>query len=123
MGGGQTAGSLRGQGWGGGVRRVGGGGAEGGGRGPLAHAGGRGGEVTATKAADREVTTGAGGVSYGRLVIASGAEPVTLPGGGGYTLRTLDDAAALRPVLDEKRDVVVVGAGWIGAEFATAARQ
>ncbi|MDX6351343.1 MAG: 3-phenylpropionate/trans-cinnamate dioxygenase ferredoxin reductase component [Streptomyces sp.] len=80
-------------------------------------------EATALNAADREVTTGAGTVPYDLLVIASGAEPVTLPGGGGYTLRTLDDAAALRPVLDEKRDVVVVGAGWIGAEFATAARQ
>jgi NADPH-dependent 2,4-dienoyl-CoA reductase/sulfur reductase-like enzyme len=52
---------------------------------------------------------------------------VALPGTTGlpgvHLLRTLDDAAALRPVLDARQDVVVVGAGWIGAEFATAARQ
>ncbi|MFE3288703.1 NAD(P)/FAD-dependent oxidoreductase, partial [Streptomyces sp. NPDC059233] len=34
-----------------------------------------------------------------------------------------DDAARLRPVLAEAPSVVVVGAGWIGAEFATAARE
>jgi NADPH-dependent 2,4-dienoyl-CoA reductase/sulfur reductase-like enzyme len=75
----------------------------------------------------RQIITEAGPVAYDRLVIATGAEPVMLPGSrqvpGVYTLRTLDDAIALRPVLADKRDVIVVGAGWIGAEFATAARQ
>src|SRR5690606_22030714 len=37
--------------------------------------------------------------------------------------RTLDDAERLRPVLARQHDIVVVGAGWIGAEFATAARE
>jgi NADPH-dependent 2,4-dienoyl-CoA reductase/sulfur reductase-like enzyme len=76
---------------------------------------------------DREVVTDAGAVRYDHLVVATGAYPVALPGTTGlpgvHLLRTLDDAAALRPVLDAKQKVVVVGAGWIGAEFATAARQ
>ena len=40
-----------------------------------------------------------------------------------HLLRTLDDAERLRPVLARQHDIVVVGAGWIGAEFATAARE
>ena len=59
-------------------------------------------------------------------MLATGAEPVRLPASGGvpgvHLLRTLDDAARLRPVLARQHDIVVVGAGWIGAEFATAAR-
>lgn len=71
--------------------------------------------------------TDGGPVPYDRLVLATGAEPLLLPGGeqapGTYLLRTLDDAVALRPVLRRAGRVVAVGAGWIGAEFATAARQ
>lgn len=83
-------------------------------------------EVTGVRAADHELDTSAGPVPYDVLVLATGAEPVALPGSGGvpgvHLLRTLDDAARLRPVLEEGHPVVVVGAGWIGAEFATAAR-
>jgi 3-phenylpropionate/trans-cinnamate dioxygenase ferredoxin reductase subunit len=83
--------------------------------------------VTALRPADHLVETAAGPVPYDRLVIATGAEPVTLPGSEGapgvYLLRTLDDAERLRPVLEGRQEVVVVGAGWIGAEFATAARE
>ncbi|MFD6534409.1 NAD(P)/FAD-dependent oxidoreductase [Streptomyces sp. NPDC060184] len=82
--------------------------------------------VTGLRPADREVDTPDGPVPYDVLVVATGAEPLTLPGAAGvpgtHLLRTLDDAARLRPVLAERHDVVVVGAGWIGAEFATAAR-
>lgn len=60
-------------------------------------------------------------------MLATGALPLTLPGAEGvpgvHLLRTLDDAARLRPVLAAGTAVVVVGAGWIGAEFATAARE
>ncbi|WP_299531334.1 NAD(P)/FAD-dependent oxidoreductase [uncultured Streptomyces sp.] len=74
----------------------------------------------------RRVETADGPVPYDVAVIATGAEPLALPGAEGvpgvHLLRTADDAARLRPVLDERREVVVVGAGWIGAEFATAAR-
>ncbi|MEV6649784.1 FAD-dependent oxidoreductase [Streptomyces sp. NPDC051219] len=84
-------------------------------------------EVTRLRAAAHEIDTPAGPVPYDVLVIATGAEPVTLPGGEGvpgvHLLRTLDDAERLRPVLAEQHEIVVVGAGWIGAEFATAARE
>ncbi|MFG3151219.1 NAD(P)/FAD-dependent oxidoreductase [Streptomyces sp. NPDC048219] len=71
--------------------------------------------------------TSAGPLPYDVLVVATGAEPVRLPGAEGvpgvHLLRTLDDAERLRPVLARQHDIVVVGAGWIGAEFATAARE
>ncbi|MEU5160385.1 FAD-dependent oxidoreductase [Streptomyces sp. NPDC020875] len=82
--------------------------------------------VTGVRPAVRELDTEAGPVPYDFLVVATGAEPLTLPGTeavpGVHLLRTLDDAARLRPVLERRHDIVVVGAGWIGAEFATAAR-
>ncbi|MFI2437309.1 NAD(P)/FAD-dependent oxidoreductase [Streptomyces sp. NPDC018960] len=84
-------------------------------------------EVTGLRPADHEVDTEAGPVPYDVLVVATGAEPIRLPGAEGvpgvHLLRTLDDAERLRPVLARQHDIVVVGAGWIGAEFATAARE
>ncbi|MFB8396750.1 NAD(P)/FAD-dependent oxidoreductase [Streptomyces yangpuensis] len=84
-------------------------------------------EVTGLRAADHELDTEAGPVPYRTLVLATGAQPLALPGAEGvpgvHLLRTLDDAARLRPVLTAAARVVVVGAGWIGAEFATAARE
>jgi 3-phenylpropionate/trans-cinnamate dioxygenase ferredoxin reductase component len=59
---------------------------------------------------------------YDRLVLATGATPVALPGSGGQRfLRTLDDALALRALLRPGLRLAIVGAGWIGAELATAA--
>ncbi len=76
---------------------------------------------------EHRLATDGGTVGYDQLVLATGAHAATLPGTAGlpgvHLLRTLDDAAALRPLLDRRERVVVVGAGWIGAEFATAARQ
>nr|WP_202510427.1 FAD-dependent oxidoreductase [Streptomyces sp. SID5643] len=84
-------------------------------------------EVLGLRPADHELDTEDGPVPYDVLVVATGAEPVRLPGAEGvpgvHLLRTLDDAERLRPVLARKHDIVVVGAGWIGAEFATAARE
>ncbi|WP_328581707.1 NAD(P)/FAD-dependent oxidoreductase [Streptomyces sp. NBC_00370] len=84
-------------------------------------------DATGVRPQAREVDTAAGPVPYDVLVIACGAEPIVLPGtegvAGVHTLRTLDDAERLRPVLARQHEVVVVGAGWIGAEFATAARE
>ncbi|MFD7865982.1 NAD(P)/FAD-dependent oxidoreductase [Streptomyces sp. NPDC059783] len=83
-------------------------------------------DVTGLRPDARELDTPQGPVPYDVLVLATGAEPLTLPGAEGvpgvHLLRTLDDAARLRPVLERRHRVVVVGAGWIGAEFATAAR-
>ncbi|WP_245997560.1 NAD(P)/FAD-dependent oxidoreductase [Streptomyces armeniacus] len=82
--------------------------------------------VTGLRPEAHELDTDDGPVPYDRLILATGAEPLALPGSEGvpgvHLLRTLDDAERLRTVLDERRTVVVVGAGWIGAEFATAAR-
>ncbi|MER7573182.1 FAD-dependent oxidoreductase [Streptomyces sp. NPDC126514] len=84
-------------------------------------------EVLGVRPADHELDTAAGPVPYDVLVVATGAEPIRLPGAEGvpgvHLLRTLDDAERLRPVLARQHDIVVVGAGWIGAEFATAARE
>ncbi|MGW6013223.1 NAD(P)/FAD-dependent oxidoreductase [Streptomyces sp. NPDC055210] len=84
-------------------------------------------EATGVRPDARELDTAEGRVPYDVLVVATGAEPVRLPGAEGvpgvHLLRTLDDAERLRPVLARQHDIVVVGAGWIGAEFATAARE
>ncbi|MFF5043693.1 NAD(P)/FAD-dependent oxidoreductase [Streptomyces nigra] len=84
-------------------------------------------EVLGLRTADHVLDTEAGPVPYEVLVLATGAEPLRLPGTEGvpgvHLLRTLDDAERLRPVLARQHDVVVVGAGWIGAEFTTAARE
>ncbi|MEU3553137.1 NAD(P)/FAD-dependent oxidoreductase [Streptomyces fragilis] len=83
-------------------------------------------EVTGVRVADKEIDTDQGPVGYDVLVAATGAHPVRLPGTAGaegvHVLHNLDDALRLRPVLERNDSVVVVGAGWIGAEFTTAAR-
>ncbi|MGV9254040.1 NAD(P)/FAD-dependent oxidoreductase [Streptomyces sp. NPDC003697] len=84
-------------------------------------------EALAVRPDAHVLDTSDGPVPYDVLVLATGAEPIRLPGAeqlpGVHLLRTLDDAERLRPVLARQHDVVVVGAGWIGAEFATAARE
>ncbi|MFI7004497.1 NAD(P)/FAD-dependent oxidoreductase [Nocardia sp. NPDC050175] len=59
------------------------------------------------------------------LVLATGARARTLPGAqapaGIYTLRTVDDARAIRAALRTARTVVIVGAGLIGSELASTA--
>ena len=62
------------------------------------------------------------------LVIACGAAPRHIPGtegiAGVHALRTLDDALAVRDALDAgARQVLVVGAGFIGAEVAASCRE
>ncbi|UED83699.1 NAD(P)/FAD-dependent oxidoreductase [Streptomyces profundus] len=83
---------------------------------------------TATRldAGERRLETDAGELRYDALVLACGARAVRLPGTDGlarvWTLRTRDDAERLRAVLDARGSLVIVGAGWIGAEVAGAAR-
>ncbi|MET9971779.1 NAD(P)/FAD-dependent oxidoreductase, partial [Streptomyces sp. NPDC006356] len=59
------------------------------------------------------------------FVIATGAAARTLPGSEGlagvHTLRTLDDARALRDELARGGRLVVIGGGFIGAEIASTA--
>jgi 3-phenylpropionate/trans-cinnamate dioxygenase ferredoxin reductase subunit len=80
-------------------------------------------------------------IAYDGLVIATGAVARPLPASfaqraegerrpsgapalpGVFTLRTLDDALALRAALERGPRVVVVGAGFIGAEVAATCRR
>jgi 3-phenylpropionate/trans-cinnamate dioxygenase ferredoxin reductase component len=65
---------------------------------------------------------------YDRLLLATGAEPrrLAIPGAtldNVLYLRTVEDSDVLRERLDRGGSVVVIGAGWIGAEVAASARQ
>ncbi|HWG92886.1 MAG TPA: NAD(P)/FAD-dependent oxidoreductase, partial [Mycobacteriales bacterium] len=73
----------------------------------------------------REVVLGDERLPYGALVVATGAAARRLPGPapqGVHVLRTLEDARAVRAALDAGSRTVVVGAGFIGSEVASAAR-
>ncbi len=85
--------------------------------------------AVALDAAGRKVQLDDGSVLDGAgLVITTGAAPRRLPGTEGlgqrdglFTLRTLDDSIALRAAVraTEAARVVVIGAGFIGAEVAS----
>ena len=76
----------------------------------------------ATALDGQAVRTGRGEYPFDRLIVATGAAPVLLPGPGRqHVLRTVDDALAIRARLQEGTRLAIVGAGWIGAELATAA--
>jgi 3-phenylpropionate/trans-cinnamate dioxygenase ferredoxin reductase subunit len=66
-------------------------------------------------------------VPFDRLLIATGAEPRTLPVPGAHlpgvmTLRTVADADAIHAAAVDAERIVVVGAGWIGSEVAASLR-
>jgi NADPH-dependent 2,4-dienoyl-CoA reductase/sulfur reductase-like enzyme len=71
--------------------------------------------------------SGGASLSYGSLLIATGAVPrqLKLPGSGlagVSTFRTLDDSRRLRHSLEKGgKNVVMIGSGWIGMELAAAA--
>jgi NADPH-dependent 2,4-dienoyl-CoA reductase/sulfur reductase-like enzyme len=85
--------------------------------------------AAALDAATRTVTLDDGDVLRGDgIVITTGASPRRLPGtedlgqaDGLFTLRTLDDSLALRAAVTatEGARVIVIGAGFIGAEVAS----
>lgn len=67
------------------------------------------------------------GLSYDHLVFATGARnrPLPVPGrelGGVFYLRTAEDADLIKAQMGESCRIVVVGAGFIGLEFAAVAR-
>jgi len=80
-------------------------------------------------ASARELTLDDGErLRYDRLLLSTGAGPrrLAVPGSdldGILYLRSVADSDALRARLDQSGAVVVVGAGWIGAEVAASARQ
>ncbi|MFJ9562861.1 NAD(P)/FAD-dependent oxidoreductase [Streptomyces fuscichromogenes] len=75
----------------------------------------------------RQVVVGGEPIPYDALVLATGATARRLPGTDGlrgvHTLRTADDAVAVRRALDAGARTVVIGAGFIGSEVASAARK
>jgi NADPH-dependent 2,4-dienoyl-CoA reductase/sulfur reductase-like enzyme len=83
--------------------------------------------ATGLDTTEHTVWVGDDPLHYTGLVIATGASPRTLPGAedlaGVHVLRTLDDARQIRTALDARARTVVVGAGFIGSEIASSARQ
>jgi|TARA_B100002003_G_scaffold9086_1_gene7949 3-phenylpropionate/trans-cinnamate dioxygenase ferredoxin reductase subunit len=82
--------------------------------------------ATGLDVAARELEVDGVAEPFDGLLIATGARCRTLPGTGGpvgvHTLRTLDDCLAIRAALDDgARRMVVIGAGFIGAEVASVA--
>lgn len=77
---------------------------------------------------DREahrVRTNKGELSYGKLILATGARNRVLPVPGAERalyLRTLDEADAIMRRMGEASRVAVIGGGFIGLEIAAAAR-
>ena len=69
---------------------------------------------------------GPGQLPYDQLVIATGGAARELPFLAGFTnvhsLRTAADAARLRPLLQSRARLAIVGAGFIGQEVAATAR-
>ncbi|MBS7700465.1 MULTISPECIES: FAD-dependent oxidoreductase [unclassified Chelatococcus] len=65
-------------------------------------------------------------LGFDGLILATGVSPRVFPGprpNGVYTLRSLDDAAALRTALGSAPQVAVIGTGVLGMEFAATARK
>ncbi|GAA2259562.1 pyridine nucleotide-disulfide oxidoreductase [Streptomyces ruber] len=81
--------------------------------------------ATALDVPDRTVRLADGSaVPYDGLVVATGVRPRRLPGDErAHVLRTLDDALALRDRIRPGCRLLVVGAGFLGAEAAAVARQ
>lgn len=75
----------------------------------------------------RKLATAAGDIGYDALVIAVGAHARRLPGSEGvdgiHAVRTFADTQSIWRALRCSSRVVVVGAGFIGAEVASAARK
>ena len=86
-------------------------------------------EATAIDRENKHVITTSGAVAYDRLIVATGSHPVTppIPGVGKEGVFTiLKDVAHLRRMQEHLKsalDIVVVGGGFIGIEFADEIRK
>jgi nitrite reductase (NADH) large subunit len=82
--------------------------------------------VTALHPAEHRLTLADGGnIYYDRLLLASGAQPFVPPFAGTdkegvFTLRTLDDARAMKAYAADIGSVVAIGCGLLGLETARA---
>ena len=83
--------------------------------------------VALDRAAHEVVLAGGERVPYGKVLLATGSDPLRLdvPGGdlaGVLTLRRIEDSQRLKDAYTRASRVVIVGGGWIGLETAAAAR-
>lgn len=83
-------------------------------------------QALAIDRAERKVKLTKGSLDYDYLVFATGARNrmLSCPGAslcGIHGLKTLTDAEALHTALPTARNIVIIGAGFIGLEFAAAA--
>ena len=80
-------------------------------------------EVNAIDGATQILQTNKGDVSYGKLVLALGADQIRIPLEGNavkevLTVNDLEDYAEFRTAIAGKKKVAILGAGLIGCEFA-----
>lgn len=80
-------------------------------------------KVTAIDPQSKQVTVNGSILVYARLVLALGADTIRLPiqGDGAdavLSVNDLDDYRRFRDAVEGKKDIVILGAGLIGCEFA-----
>jgi NADPH-dependent 2,4-dienoyl-CoA reductase/sulfur reductase-like enzyme len=80
-------------------------------------------EATGLDPGEQALSTRDGRYGYHRLLVATGSVPLALRVEGAtldgvFTLRSVEDAAAIRAAAEDTRDAVVVGSGFIGMEVA-----
>ena len=71
----------------------------------------------------KQITVNGETLKFSKLVLALGADPIRLPlqGDGAdavLSVNDLDDYRRFRAAIDGKKDIVILGAGLIGCEFA-----
>ena len=80
-------------------------------------------DVSAIDTAAQKLQTSAGPISYGKLVLALGADQIRILLEGNavsevHTVNDLEDYEKFRKVIVGKKKVAILGAGLIGCEFA-----
>lgn len=84
--------------------------------------------VTAIDPSRHEITAGGETLGYDKLLLATGSQPRTLKlaedsGTPTASLRTIEDSDRLKVAISAQSKIAIIGAGWIGLEVASAARQ
>ena len=85
-------------------------------------------EVDAVDPAGHTVSAGGSTTSFAKLLLATGSSPRRLPtadesGGPVAYLRVLEDTERLKAAFHQGARIAILGAGWIGLEAASAARE
>lgn len=85
-------------------------------------------EVTKVQPSDKHVVVNGRRLKYDRLLIATGSLPLVPPiegidKRGVFKLTSLEDVRRIKRFMKDKKHAVVIGAGFIGIEAATALRK